>query len=171
MYPDPKPTITDDKLVYIWQIQNIGGPVHHLLVRTILMGVDLDTHSRPEPNQELLVIRNNTLPSLGKEGLSSRLSTNSKESIAWINEAMKSDNRALLLAMKVSYEVPEELSLDGKPKRDSREDAFIWSKAGERFEILGATEHEIILNYINQKSLWNFEVSIITLIPPPAVAA
>ena len=84
-----------------------------------------------------------------------RLLTRSRESISWIAETMKSNNKTLILILKASYEIPAELSLDGKSKRDSAEAVFIWVKEANRFEETTPTAVDMILDYVHQMNLWN----------------
>ncbi len=154
----PKPTITDSKFLYTWRVVNLGGPVRNISLHIIMLGINFDGQGKiqGEPN---IVIRTSTLPSLIKEFADVSSYTQSKESLNWIREIMDSDisNKHLVLAFKVFYDIPEELTFDNKSKHDSKERVVVWDKAIDSFTDIKVTSYEMVLDYIKQKNLWEGE--------------
>ena len=142
-----------EKIGYIdWQLGNEGGDVEDLIYQCVLFHMksvgksDYSINEFYVRNIRQKHLNNGTRKSIHNQIEEARTLTKIKDILV-----MDKRKNILGLYIRVEYTIPAELTVDGKPRKDSRFQIFAWDVIDKRFEDVKMSYFDEMVEKISEK--------------------
>lgn len=149
----------NDKIGYIdWQIGNKGGDVEDLIYQCVLF--HMKGKGKSDFSIEEFYVRNIKQKHLNNDTKKSiHNQIEDAHTLKKINDILAMDKRFNILGLfiRIEYTIPAELTLDGKPRKDSRYQIFAWDVIDKRFEDVKVSYFNDITEKISSRNLFSLK--------------
>ena len=149
----------NEKIGYIdWQIGNKGGDVEDLKYQCVLFHMKSEGKSNYSINE--FYVRNIRQKYLNNETRKSiHNQIEEARTLTKIKDILGMDKRKNILGLyiRVEYTIPAELTVDGKPRKDSRFQISAWDVIDKRFEDVKMSYFDEMVEKISERNFNSLE--------------